>query len=96
MYKKIINIAMKLFQEGKKLFIHCLMVRIYTETHCHGCVSFDKIRDIIGERIYDGVFAPGFFDYLRLAALFAVTAFRPDKWHRSVILDQPVKPAKKE
>lgn len=66
MDKKNINIRQKMFQEGKKLFIHCLMVRIYTETHRHGCVSFDKIRDIIGERIYDGVFAPGFFDYLRL------------------------------
>ena len=87
MRKKNKTIRQKMFQEGKKLFIHCLMVRIYTESHQQGCVSFEKIRDIIEDRIHDGVFAPSFLDYLRLSALFFITAFRPNKWHRSIILD---------
>ncbi len=94
MSKKSNNHRNKKFQEGKKWFVHCLMTRIHAEYHSQGCVNFDRIRDIIGQELHNGVFAPGFFDYLRLAAYCAIIAFRPGRWHRSVIFGPPVTPVK--
>ena len=94
MSKKSNNHRNKKFQEGKKWFVHCLMTRIHAESHSQGCVNFDRIRDIIGQELHNGVFAPGFFDYLRLAAYCAIIAFRPGRWHRSVIFGPPVTPVK--
>lgn len=91
MSKKSKNRRIKQFQDGKERFIHRLMTRIYTESHSKGCVNLDRIRDVIGQEVHDGVFAPGFFDYLRLAAFCVMTALRPGRWHRSVILGPPVK-----
>ncbi len=90
MSKKSKNRLKKRFQEHKECFIHCLMVRVHMESHDKGGVNFDRIRDIIGQELHDGVFIPGFFDYLRLAAFCVLTAFRPGRWHHHVIFGPPV------
>ena len=78
------------FKTDKQWFIRCLMTRIHTETHNNGCVNFDKISAIIGEDINDGVFSPGFFDYIRLGFSLIWTAFHPCRRHRHIILGRRV------
>ncbi len=86
MSKKKRNLKKERFKKDKQWFTHCLMARIYTETHSSGCVHFDKISAIFGEEIHDGVFAPVFFDYIRLGFSLIRIAFHPDRWHRHIIL----------
>lgn len=94
MSKKSKNRREKDFQDNKKWHIHCIMVRIHADSHDKGCINFDRIRAILGEELHSGVFYPRFFDYLRLAAYCAVTAFRPGRWHNSVIFGPPITPIK--
>ncbi len=89
MGKKKRELRKKQFKEGMEWLVHSQMTRLLSEMPDQQCINFDSIRSILGDHIQDGVFAPGFFDYLRLGVRLIVTAFQPRKWHHAIFLGRP-------